>query len=243
MTRVKIVFFKKVFANTLAEETCANQQIKNLTAILSRLTMTEMIKEVKMIKCESGNMSGDGASCGYVTTDCLTVGQFVTEAVAKFSKGEALLKVETFSREIWEPAAGLLHISKTLKEHGHRVRSSDIEARCEGVEEKDFLFMDCERWHGDIITNPPYSTAGEFVLKSLQSVEEGAKVAMLLRLLFLEGQQRRREIFENPPPPIRYMSSAGARYAPKTAISAYTRRRLSASRGSYGSRVGKETRP
>lgn len=114
---------------------------------------------------------------------------------------EALLNVETFSRDIWEPAAGLLHISKTLEAHGHLVRSSDIEARCEGVEEKDFLFMDCERWQGDIITNPPYSTAGEFVLKALQSVENGAKVAMLLRLLFLEGQQRRREIFENTPPP------------------------------------------
>lgn len=120
---------------------------------------------------------------------------------------EALLKVETFSRDIWEPAAGLLHISKTLEEHGHRVRSSDIEARCEGVEEKDFLFMDCEQWWGDIITNPPYSTAGEFVLKSLQSVEHGSKVAMLLRLLFLEGQQRRREIFENAPPHTVYVFS------------------------------------
>lgn len=120
---------------------------------------------------------------------------------------EALLKVETFSRDIWEPAAGLLHISKTLEAHGHRVRSSDIEARCEGVEEKDFLFMDCERWQGDIITNPPYSTAGEFVLKALQSVENGAKVAMLLRLLFLEGQQRRREIFENTPPHTVYVFS------------------------------------
>lgn len=155
---------------------------------------------------------------------------------------ESLLKVETFSRDIWEPAAGLLHISKTLEEHGHRVRSSDIEARCEGVEKKDFLFMDCEQWCGDIITNPPYSTAGEFVLKALQSVGNGAKVAMLLRLLFLEGQQRRREIFENAPP-IRYMSSAGEQYAPKTEISAHTRRRLSASRGSFGSRDGKATRP
>lgn len=120
---------------------------------------------------------------------------------------ESLLKVETFSRDIWEPAAGLLHISKTLEEHGHRVRSSDIEARCEGVEEKDFLFMDCEQWHGDIITNPPYSTAGEFVLKALQSVEHGSKVAMLLRLLFLEGHQRRREIFENAPPHTVYVFS------------------------------------
>lgn len=135
---------------------------------------------------------------------------------------EALLKVETFSREIWEPAAGLLHISKTLEEHGHRVRSSDIEARCEGVEEKDFLFMDCEQWCGDIITNPPYSTAGEFVLKALQSVGNGAKVALLLRLLFLEGQQRRREIFENAPPHTVYVFSRRTVCAKNGDFSAHT---------------------
>ncbi len=135
---------------------------------------------------------------------------------------EALLKVETFSRDIWEPAAGLLHISKTLEEHGHRVRSSDIEARCEGVEEKDFLFMDCERWQGDIITNPPYSTAGEFVMKALQSVENGAKVALLLRLLFLEGQKRRREIFENAPPHTVYVFSRRTVCAKNGDFSAHT---------------------
>lgn len=135
---------------------------------------------------------------------------------------EALLNVETFSRDIWEPAAGLLHISKTLEAHGHSVRSSDIEARCEGVEEKDFLFMDCERWQGDIITNPPYSTAGEFVSKALQSVENGAKVAMLLRLLFLEGQQRRREIFENTPPHTVYVFSRRTVCARNGDFSAHT---------------------
>lgn len=135
---------------------------------------------------------------------------------------ESLLKVETFSRDIWEPAAGLLHISKTLEEHGHRVRSSDIEARCEGVEKKDFLFMDCEQWCGDIITNPPYSTAGEFVLKALQSVGNGAKVAMLLRLLFLEGQQRRREIFENAPPHTVYVFSRRTVCAKNGDFSAHT---------------------
>lgn len=135
---------------------------------------------------------------------------------------ESLLKVETFSRDIWEPAAGLLHISKTLEEHGHRVRSSDIEARCEGVEEKDFLFMDCEQWCGDIITNPPYSTAGEFVLKALHSVGNGAKVAMLLRLLFLEGQQRRREIFENAPPHTVYVFSRRTVCAKNGDFSAHT---------------------
>ena len=42
----------------------------------------------------------------------------------------------------------------------------------------------------DIITNPPYKYAKEFVEKSLELIREGGKVAMLLKLTFLEGQKR-----------------------------------------------------
>ena len=114
---------------------------------------------------------------------------------------EALLKSETFSHNIWEPACGELHISKVLERHGHSVRSSDIVARCEGVEVKDFLLFNTDTFDGDIITNPPYAYAEDFVLQSLRCVTEGHKVAMLVRLLFLEGQARRKRIYDIFPPP------------------------------------------
>lgn len=52
----------------------------------------------------------------------------------------------------------------------------------------------------DIITNPPYKFAREFVEKALEVVADGQKVAMFLKLTFLEGQARR-ELFRRCPPP------------------------------------------
>ena len=112
----------------------------------------------------------------------------------------ALLEKEMFSSMIWEPAAGMLHISKTLENYGYYVFSSDIECRCDGITKMDFLSVDCdEKYKGDIITNPPYSKAEEFVRKALEVIHPGNKVAMLLRIQFLEGIKRRK-LFEEYPP-------------------------------------------
>lgn len=126
---------------------------------------------------------------------------------------EDLLKVEDFSHRIWEPACGQLHISKVLEAHGHEVRSSDIVRRCDGAEEKDFLLFNTDTFDGDIITNPPYAKAEDFVLQSLQCVTEGHKVAMLLRLLFLEGQGRKSRLYDVAPPHTVYVFSKRAKCA------------------------------
>lgn len=110
---------------------------------------------------------------------------------------EALLAVEDFDRRIWEPCVGLGHISGVLEKHGHEVRKSDIIDRI-GNERLDFLSC-AEEWDGDIVTNPPYSKAQRFVEKALECVGDGHKVAMLLKLTFLEGQERRK-LFERTPP-------------------------------------------
>ena len=61
-------------------------------------------------------------------------------------------------------------------------------------------FLTCEdEWNGDIITNPPYSKGKEFVEKSLELIKDGGKVAMFLKLTFLEGQARRKLFEQNPP--------------------------------------------
>lgn len=51
----------------------------------------------------------------------------------------------------------------------------------------------------DIMTNPPYAMALEFVKRALQLVKPGANVWMLLRLQFLEGQARRSLYNVTPP--------------------------------------------
>lgn len=48
-----------------------------------------------------------------------------------------------------------------------------------------------ETWEGDIVTNPPYSKALEFVNHSLEILKEGNSAYMFLRLQFLEGKARR----------------------------------------------------
>lgn len=116
---------------------------------------------------------------------------------------DGLLSKETFSHKIWEPACGMGHLSDRLKTHGFEVRESDLVLRKEGAEQKDFLFFNNDEWDGDIITNPPYNIARRFVEQSLQCVRQGGKVAMLLRLLFLESQERR-ELF-NATPPLRVL--------------------------------------
>jgi len=105
-----------------------------------------------------------------------------------------------FSNNIWEPACGNGHLSKALIEYDpvKQIRYSDIVRRDLPCEIIDFLQQN-ETWKGDIITNPPYKYALEFVDKALQTIEDGYKVAMFLKLTFLEGQKRRK-FFEKFPP-------------------------------------------
>ena len=83
------------------------------------------------------------------------------------------------------------------------VHSSDLIDRVYG-EVADFFSI--EKWEGDLITNPPYNIAQKFVEHSLKVVPEGNKVAMFLKLTFLEGQARRK-MFEKYPPKTVYVFS------------------------------------
>lgn len=115
---------------------------------------------------------------------------------------EALLRVEHFSDYIYEPACGGCHISNVLIAHGHDVVSTDIVNRGAmnqtGVQ--DFLAYHPEHKNTrDIITNPPYKYAMEFAEHALDISATGVKVAMFLKLTFLEGSKRK-TLFDNAPP-------------------------------------------
>ena len=72
---------------------------------------------------------------------------------------------------------------KRLESYGYDVISSDLVDRGYGTPNKDFL-KDTEMKDGSIITNPPYKDAQEFILKALDVVPTGNKVAMFLKVLF-----------------------------------------------------------
>ena len=125
---------------------------------------------------------------------------------------ELLLEQEKFSHYIWECACGAGHMSEVLKKHGYKVRSSDIVYRgYDGTEILDFFAVTNEQVENsipkDIVTNPPYKYAKEFVEHALDISPYGTKVAMFLKLTFLESKKRK-ELFEKYPLKTLYVSSS-----------------------------------
>lgn len=120
-----------------------------------------------------------------------------------------LLKLEDFSElYVWECACGQGHLSEAMIECGIKVNSSDLILR--GYNKSyvyDFLSEDNRDWKGHIITNPPYKFAKEFVYKALSIIPDGCKVAMFLKVQFLEGKARK-ELFTKYPPKTVYVSSS-----------------------------------
>jgi hypothetical protein len=80
-------------------------------------------------------------------------------------------------------------MSEVLKNNGYEVISSDkfdYGYTIGGIQ--DFLTSEDESKVDNIVTNPPFKLGQEFVEKSLKIANK--KVAMLLRIQFLEGQKR-----------------------------------------------------
>ena len=111
---------------------------------------------------------------------------------------EWLCKLERFEGRILEPSCGEGHMSEVLKAAGYEVVSRDLVDRGYG-EVADFLAIDNLEWDGNIVTNPPYKYAQQFVEKALSIIPEGKKVAMFLKLTVLEGKARR-SLFRSTPP-------------------------------------------
>lgn len=120
---------------------------------------------------------------------------------------ELLLENEEFNNNIWECASGENHLANILIDKGYNVRISDIVKRTEKTEEFDFLSIENQDYNGDIITNPPYKFATEFIYKALQIIPNRNKVAMFLKVQFLEGKERKK-LFQNFPPKTIYVSSS-----------------------------------
>lgn len=122
---------------------------------------------------------------------------------------EVLLENETFNHYIWECACGGGHMSEVLKNAGYNVKSSDIIDRgYSGTEIIDFLKSQCiDKIPRDIITNPPYKNAAEFVRHALDISRNGTKIAMFMKLTFLESKSRK-ELFKKYPPKVIYVSSS-----------------------------------
>lgn len=123
-------------------------------------------------------------------------GDFYVEPVEAV---EALIRAERFEGNIYDPACGEGTIPCVFHRHGYTATGSDIVERgpagC-GRAACDFLAAPISHEFANIVCNPPFKLAEPFIRKALLMAHR--KVAMLLRLAFLEGQ-RRAELFVSTP--------------------------------------------
>lgn len=121
----------------------------------------------------------------------------------------ALLNVDDFDGTVLEPCVGGGHIADVLLTHSNvdNVIGVDIVHRgWEGTNVADFFEFDPNTKIDHIVTNPPYSMAQRFLEKSMDTVSQNGKVAMFLKIQFLEGKARK-EMFKKYPPKKVYVFS------------------------------------
>lgn len=112
---------------------------------------------------------------------------------------QGLLGVEQFHGRVWEPAVGRNAIGRVLEAAGLEVVKTDLhDWGLPGVAGgRDFLREE-QPLAPNVVTNPPFSLAERFVHHALDL--GAAKVALFLRLSFLEGGKRRESLFLKRPP-------------------------------------------
>ena len=111
----------------------------------------------------------------------------------------AILDKEKFDGNIYEPACGGGHISKLLHQYypNSKIYSTDLIDRGYGDKQLDFLDHDFKEFKFDnIITNPPFKMAQEFIEKAL--LVSSKKVIMFAKIQLLESKKRK-EMFETTP--------------------------------------------
>jgi hypothetical protein len=112
----------------------------------------------------------------------------------------ALFALEEFSGVVWDPACGVGRIVASAREAGLPAVGTDIVKRgpiCE--REFDFLDEEIDIGFTNIVSNPPFKHAEEFVQRALECVPIGGKIAMLLPLVWLSGFSSKRDWLPESP--------------------------------------------
>jgi hypothetical protein len=125
----------------------------------------------------------------------------------------ALIENESFEGDIWECACGDGAMATVLGKVAD-VYSSDLYHR--GFGEGGVDFLESRRRAANVVTNPPYNAAEGFVRAGLRAADH--KVALLLRLAFLEGANRQRTIFSECPPSRVWVFSERITFYPAGAV-------------------------
>ena len=147
---------------------------------MSRKTMQSVVKGLQRSRLIGANLGNRDKDDFYTTPPSAT---------------EALIAAERFNGAVWEPACGNGAITKVLQARGFEVRSTDLVDRGFGTPHIDFL-MENGPTVANIITNPPFKLASQFARHALKWTS--SKVALLLKVGFLEGKERA-DLFDAAP--------------------------------------------
>jgi len=112
----------------------------------------------------------------------------------------ALFDLEQFDGTIWDPACGMGNIISSAKRSGLPAIGTDLVNR--GVhcsKQMNFLENDADFEFSNIVSNPPFGLAEEFVKKSIEIVPQGGKVAMILPMVWLSGFSSKRDWLPGSP--------------------------------------------
>lgn len=113
----------------------------------------------------------------------------------------ALFYVESFNGPIWDPACGIGRIVEQAVSVGKQAFGSDVINRsiyCEFTAN----FLDFEYnipRYSNIVMNPPFSLAEEFIKKSINIIPNGGKIAAILPLVWLAGFSTKRDWLPESP--------------------------------------------
>lgn len=108
-----------------------------------------------------------------------------------------LLMQEENLSGVWECACGDGALAKVFDKSGVLKRATDLIDRGYGQGGIDFL-QEQGTYDGDIVTNPPYKHAEDFIRKAYGIIPDGRKVCMFLKLTFLESKARKKMFAEIP---------------------------------------------
>ena len=125
-----------------------------------------------------------------------------------YESTRALLDIEKFEGDFIEPCVGGGHIVEILREYYPNSKIIGVDLVDRGYKDTIVSNYFDYTFNGDfnVVTNPPYSLAQEFLEHSMEQIQEGKKVAMFLKIQFLEGNKRK-ELFKKYPPKIIHVFS------------------------------------
>jgi hypothetical protein len=149
-------------------------------------------------------LSGAQLAGGNPTNERVEHDYYATNPVAL----EMLLEKEDFDFDhTLEPCIGGGHLADYILDSGnipvvfdgYDIVDRGYSRESVNVHIEDFLSADISKRYTSIITNPPYSLAKEFVNKGMEVLKHKGKMAMFLKIQFLEGALREAMFRDYPP--------------------------------------------